>query len=85
MIKHNIISNAWILIIFGLTACAPMPLDISEQYISSDKRAASTEAIPKPVLNTTPAALNQPSESEDVYSVVVNDVDLRELLAEMLL
>ena len=80
MIKHNIISNAWILIIFGLTACAPMPLDISEQHISSDKRAASTGAIPKPVLNTTPAVLNQPIESEDVYSVVVNDVDLRELL-----
>lgn len=80
MIKHNIISNAWILIIFGLTACAPMPLDISEQHISSDSSATSTGAIPKPVLNTTPAALNQPSESEDVYSVVVNDVDLRELL-----
>jgi len=57
-----------------------MPLDISEQHISSDSRATSTGTIPKPVLNTTPAAPNQPSESEDVYSVVVNDVDLRELL-----
>ena len=80
MIKHNIISNAWILIIFGLTACAPMPLDISEEHISSDNSAAKAGAIPKPVLNTAPAVLNQPNQSEDVYSVVVNDVDLRELL-----
>jgi len=57
-----------------------MPLDISEQHISPDNRAASTGSILKPVLNTTPTALNQPTESEDVYSVVVNDVDLRELL-----
>ena len=80
MIKHNIISNAWILIILGLTACAPMPMDISEEHISSDNRAATTGAIPKPVLNTAPSVLNQPNQSEDVYSVVVNDVNLRELL-----
>jgi len=80
MIKHNIISNAWILIILGLTACAPMPLDISEEHISADNKAATTGAIPKPVLNTAPSVLNQPNQSEDVYSVVVNDVDLRELL-----
>jgi len=80
MIKHNIISNAWILIILGLTACAPMPMGISEEHISSDYRAATTGAIPKPVLNTAPSVLNQPNQSEDVYSVVVNDVDLRELL-----
>lgn len=68
------------LILFGLTACAPMPLEISEEHISPNNGTTNTGAIPKPVLNTAPSALNQPSQSEDVYSVVVNDVDLRELL-----
>jgi len=79
MIKHKIVSNAWILIIFGLAACAPLPMDISEQHISSD-HAVPSGAIPKPILNQAPPAKSTPAEAEDVYSVVVNDVDLRELL-----
>lgn len=79
MIKQKIISNAWLLIIFGLAACAPLPLEVSEQHISSNKSTASG-AIPKPVLDHTPQALSTPAKTEDVYSVVVNDVDLRELL-----
>lgn len=79
MIKQKIISHAWLLIIFGLAACAPLPLEVSEQHISSNKSTASG-AIPKPVLDHTPQALSTPAKTEDVYSVVVNDVDLRELL-----
>lgn len=79
MIKHKIIRNTWILIIFGLAACAPLPMDISEQHISSDHTVPSG-AIPKPILNQAPPAKSTPAEAEDVYSVVVNDVDLRELL-----
>lgn len=79
MINRKIINKIWLLVIFGLAACAPLPLDVSEQHISPDKSTA-TGAIPKPVLNHTPQALSTPAKTEDVYSVVVNDVDLRELL-----
>jgi len=54
-------------------------MDISEQHISSD-HAVPSGAIPKPILNQAPPAKSTPAEAEDVYSVVVNDVDLRELL-----
>ena len=79
MIKHGIISNTWILIIFGLSACAPMPLDISEQHISSNSTVPAGD-IPKPILNHTPQSLSAPTKTEDVYSVVVNNVGLKELL-----
>ena len=80
MIKQKIINRSWVLIIFGLVACAPVPLDISEQHINSGQ-ASPAGSIPKPVLNNhIPPAQNAKLEAEDVYSVVVNDVDLRELL-----
>ena len=67
------------MVIFGLAACAPLPMEVSEQHISSNS-TASTSAIPKPVLNPTPGSLGDTTKTEDVYSVVVNDVDLQELL-----
>ena len=79
MINQKIIKKIWLLVIFGLAACAPLPMEVSEQHISSNS-TASTSAIPKPVLNPTPGSLGDTTKTEDVYSVVVNDVDLRELL-----
>ena len=79
MINQRKINNIWLLVIFGLAACAPLPMEVSEQHISSDS-TAPTSAIPKPVLNPTPESLGDTAKTEDVYSVVVNDVDLRELL-----
>ena len=67
------------MVIFGLAACAPLPMEVSEQHISSSS-TTKTSAIPKPVLNPTPGSLGDTAKTEDVYSVVVNDVDLRELL-----
>ena len=80
MIKQKIINRSWVLIIFGLVACAPVPLDISEQHINSGQPSPAG-SIPKPVLsNHIPPVQSEKLEAEDVYSVVVNDVDLRELL-----
>ena len=79
MINQKIIKKIWLLVIFGLAACAPLPMEVSEQHISSNS-TASTSAIPKPVLNPTPGSLGDTTKTEDVYSVVVNDVDLQELL-----
>jgi len=79
MINQKIINKIWLLVIFGLAACAPLPMEVSEQHISSDS-TTKTSAIPKPVLNPTPGSLGDTAKTEDVYSVVVNDVDLRELL-----
>jgi general secretion pathway protein D len=79
MINQKIINNIWLLVIFGLAACAPLPMEVSEQHISSNS-TTKTSAIPKPVLNPTPGSLGDTAKTEDVYSVVVNDVDLRELL-----
>lgn len=79
MINQKIINKIWLLVIFGLAACAPLPMEVSEQHISPDS-TTKTSAIPKPVLNPTPESLGNTAKTEDVYSVVVNDVDLRELL-----
>ena len=79
MINQKIIKKIWLLVIFGLAACAPLPMEVSEQHISSSS-TTKTSAIPKPVLNPTPGSLGDTAKTEDVYSVVVNDVDLRELL-----
>ena len=79
MINQRKINKIWLLVIFGLAACAPLPMEVSEQHISSDS-TTKTSAIPKPVLNPSPGSLGDTAKSEDVYSVVVNDVDLRELL-----
>ena len=79
MINQKIIKKIWLLVIFGLAACAPLPMEVSEQHISSNS-TTKTSAIPKPVLNPTPGSLGDTAKTEDVYSVVVNDVDLRELL-----
>lgn len=79
MINQKITNKIWLLVIFGLAACAPLPMEVSEQHISSNS-IAPTSAIPKPVLNPTPGSLGDTAKTEDVYSVVVNDVDLRELL-----
>lgn len=79
MINQKIINKIWSLVILGLAACAPLPMEVSEQHISSDS-TTKTSAIPKPVLNPTPGSLGDTAKTEDVYSVVVNDVDLRELL-----
>ncbi len=74
-----------------LAACAPAPLKISDHHISPDARP-SLGNIPSPVLahqqdSSLPTAQwdqglsNDPDDlMDEVYSVVVNNVDLRELL-----
>lgn len=54
-------------------------MDVSEQHISSNNTVPAGD-IPKPILDHTPQSLSSPTEEEDVYSVVVNSVDLKELL-----
>ena len=73
-----------------LTACAPAPLKISDHHITPDGKLPAGE-IPKPVLShqqdipaieDVAAGLGSatPQPMDEVYSVVVNNVDLRELL-----
>jgi len=74
-----------------LAACAPAPLKISDHHITPDDKPVVGD-IPKPVLahqQTTPSYNRESGESikndasdlmDEVYSVVVNNVDLRELL-----
>ncbi len=74
-----------------VTACAPAPLKTSEHHINPESRSTVGE-IPKPVLDhqqaisipTTNKTGNESGNNADymdeVYSVVVNNVDLRELL-----
>jgi general secretion pathway protein D len=70
-----------------VTACAPTPLKMSEHHINPDLDVVVGD-VPKPVLQHPPLAqaggFNQTvTEAElldEVYSVVVNKVNLRELL-----
>lgn len=62
-----------------LTACAPKPLELSENHIKPEVQAPNA-AIPEPVYNLPPIKAPKVPVSEEVYTVVVNDVDLRELL-----
>ena len=73
-----------------LAACAPAPLKISDHHITPDVKSLAGN-IPKPVLSNQQdisaieglggsASSRTPALMDEVYSVVVNNVNLRELL-----
>lgn len=86
MKKNQLIALA-LLTTLLVTACAPTPLKMSEHHINPDLDVVVGD-VPKPVLQHPPlaqaGAFNQAdTEAElldEVYSVVVNNVNLRELL-----
>lgn len=71
----------------AMTACAPTPLKMSEHHINPDLNVVAGD-VPAPVLQHPPVAQARALDSADteaelldeVYSVVVNNVSLRELL-----
>ncbi len=67
--------------LIALTACAPAPIKMSDQHIAVDKDSVAGD-IPEPVMSHSSTGREAPAEpqSEEVYTVVVNDVDLRGLL-----
>ena len=65
-------------------ACGPTrPPDISESHLSKNDVPPAIETIPAPVNNTTllPKPISRPAL--ETYTVVVNDVPVKELLFSM--
>jgi len=64
-----------------LSGCAPQPLKLSENHIQINQPEPPGE-IPPPVLNLPPLFSSSPAipEERELYTIVVNDVDLKELL-----
>ncbi|MBQ0719499.1 MAG: pilus (MSHA type) biogenesis protein MshL [Gammaproteobacteria bacterium] len=68
-----------------LSACAPAPLKMSELHIDADRKKIVGE-VPAPILvhpdsgSSADKGAELANLSNEVYSVVVNNVDLRELL-----
>ncbi|MBV1932603.1 MAG: secretin N-terminal domain-containing protein [Porticoccaceae bacterium] len=81
MIKIRAIGRIVILSSILLLACASPPTKISEQHINNNSETdAAAREIPAPVLSPTLQYIGSQAGEEEVYSVVVNDVDLRGLL-----
>jgi len=87
VMKKNQLAAMALLTALLVTACAPTPLKMSEHHINPQLDVVAGD-VPKPVLQHPPlaqaGAFNQAgTEAElldEVYSVVVNNVNLRELL-----
>lgn len=64
--------------LFGITACAPVPFQTSDQHIQESVRPAGAppKIIQAAPLPEPPSSLKHP----DVYTVVVNDVPAKQLL-----
>lgn len=85
--RKNLLAAMALLTALLVTACAPTPLKMSEHHINPQLDVVVGD-VPKPVLQHPPLAqaggFNQlGTEAElldEVYSVVVNNVNLRELL-----
>lgn len=87
VMRKNLLAAMALLTALLVTACAPTPLKMSEHHINPQLDVVVGD-VPKPVLQHPPLAqaggFNQlGTEAElldEVYSVVVNNVNLRELL-----
>ncbi len=69
----------WALLMTACTVAPPQPRPTSEGHLSSQPPAASA-AIPEPVKRRPFVPLPEPAPPEETFTVVVNDVPVRELL-----
>lgn len=85
VMRKNLLAAMALLTALLATACAPTPLKMSEHHINPQLDVVVGD-VPKPVLQRPPLAggFNQLGTEDElldeVYSVVVNNVNLRELL-----
>ena len=87
VMRKNLLAAMALLTALLVTACAPTPLKMSEHHINPQLDVVAGD-VPKPVLQHPPSAQAGASNQagtetellDEVYSVVVNNVNLRELL-----